>query len=78
VSWSNAAGRSGSVVGSLCGGWMMAMNLNMSTILALLAIPSLCAAVAIMVLGRVRSRIAAGKDKAIANEESFASVVTEG
>jgi AAHS family 4-hydroxybenzoate transporter-like MFS transporter len=78
VSWSNAAGRSGSVVGSLCGGWMMAMNLNMSTILALLAVPSLCAAVAIVVLGRVRTRIAAGEGEAVAHAGNFASALNEG
>ncbi|WP_407941677.1 MFS transporter [Noviherbaspirillum galbum] len=57
VSWANAAGRSGSVVGSLCGGWMMAMHLDISFILTLLAVPALIAAVAIAVLGRVSARI---------------------
>lgn len=53
VSWANAAGRCGSVVGSLCGGWMMSMNLSMSVILSMLAIPAIIAASAITVLGWV-------------------------
>ncbi|WP_044530198.1 MFS transporter [Herbaspirillum sp. B65] len=52
VSWANAAGRCGSVVGSLCGGWMMSMNLSMGLILAMLAVPALVSALAIAVLGR--------------------------
>ncbi|BEV13238.1 aromatic acid/H+ symport family MFS transporter [Herbaspirillum sp. DW155] len=52
VSWANAAGRCGSVVGSLCGGWMMSMNLGMELILAMLAVPALVSALAIAVLGR--------------------------
>lgn len=54
VSWANAAGRCGSVVGSLCGGWMMSMNLSMAVILSMLAIPALLAALAITLLGRSR------------------------
>ncbi|MFJ3057021.1 MFS transporter [Herbaspirillum sp. NPDC087042] len=52
VSWANAAGRCGSVVGSLCGGWMMSMDLGMGVILSMLAVPALVSALAIAVLGR--------------------------
>ncbi len=52
VSWANAAGRSGSVVGSLSGGWLMSMNFDISAILGALAIPALIAAIAIGLLGR--------------------------
>lgn len=78
VSWSNAAGRSGSVVGSLCGGWMMAMNLDMSTILALLALPALFAAIAIMALGRVHARIKATKAEAAADDEGPGRILVTG
>jgi AAHS family 4-hydroxybenzoate transporter-like MFS transporter len=61
VSWANAAGRSGAIVGSLSGGWLMSMQLDMALILSLLAVPALIAAVAIAVLGRVKARIEAQK-----------------
>ncbi|EEG08652.1 MFS transporter [Pseudogulbenkiania ferrooxidans] len=59
VSYANAVGRCGSVVGSLSGGWLMAMQLDMGVILSLLAVPALIAAVAIGSLGRVKSRVEA-------------------
>ncbi|SMF33096.1 MFS transporter [Pseudogulbenkiania subflava] len=59
VSYANAVGRCGSVVGSLSGGWLMSMQLDMGVILSLLAVPALIAAVAIGSLGRVKSRVEA-------------------
>nr|WP_294865909.1 aromatic acid/H+ symport family MFS transporter [uncultured Pseudogulbenkiania sp.] len=56
VSYANAVGRCGSVVGSLSGGWLMSMQLDMGMILSLLAVPALIAAVTIGSLGRVKSR----------------------
>jgi AAHS family 4-hydroxybenzoate transporter-like MFS transporter len=55
VSWANAAGRSGSVVGSLCGGWLMSIHLDMAYILMLLAVPALLAAASIAALGWMRT-----------------------
>ena len=52
VSWANAAGRTGSVVGSLSGGWLVSMNFNAASILAMLAVPALIAALGIALLGR--------------------------
>lgn len=52
VSWANAAGRTGSVVGSISGGWLMSMNFDMAAILSLLAIPAVIAALAIGLMGR--------------------------
>ncbi len=55
VSWANAAGRTGSVVGSLSGGWLMTMNFDASAILGMLAVPALIAAAAIGLLGRLHA-----------------------
>jgi AAHS family 4-hydroxybenzoate transporter-like MFS transporter len=75
VSWANAAGRCGSVVGSLCGGWMMSMNLSMATILSMLAIPALLAALAITLLGRnrqMRTTTPAANQAGIASNSTLA------
>lgn len=40
VSWSNAVGRCGAIVGSLSGGMMMAMNLSFSTLFYVIAVPA--------------------------------------
>lgn len=63
VSWANAAGRTGSVVGSMSGGWLMSMNFDMAAILSMLALPALVAAAAIGLMGRA---IAAERNSAIA------------
>ena len=47
VSWMLAMGRFGSIAGSLVGGSLLGLGWSFSTILAILAIPALCAAVAI-------------------------------
>ena len=60
VSWANAAGRSGSVVGSLVGGWLMQMHMSAAQIMGLLAIPALLAAVAFFLISRrMRGQMAA-------------------
>jgi len=51
VSWANAIGRSGSIVGSLLGGWMLALGWGVTTVYALVAIPALVAAAALLILG---------------------------
>jgi AAHS family 4-hydroxybenzoate transporter-like MFS transporter len=56
VAWANAAGRSGSVVGSLLGGAMLAHHLDFETIFLLLTLPSLGAAASLAMLSRVRRR----------------------
>lgn len=50
VSWANAVGRSGSVVGSLVGGWLMSLNLSSLEIMSLLAIPAFCAAISLILI----------------------------
>jgi hypothetical protein len=57
---------------------MMAMNLDMSTILALLALPALFAAIAIMALGRVHARIKATKAEAAADDEGPGRILVTG
>ncbi len=52
VSWANAAGRTGSVVGSISGGWLMSMNFDMAAILSMLALPAVIAAAAIGLMGQ--------------------------
>ncbi|MDQ1209338.1 AAHS family 4-hydroxybenzoate transporter-like MFS transporter [Acinetobacter baylyi] len=54
VSWANAIGRCGSVLGSFVGGWLMSFNLDISVILSLLALPALLAALSLWVLRRNR------------------------
>jgi len=51
VSWANAISRSGSIVGSLLGGWMLALRWGVTTVYALVAIPALVAAAALLTLG---------------------------
>ena len=53
VAWANGIGRSGSIVGSLLGGGMLAMGWAVTTVYALVAIPVLVSAVALLILGLV-------------------------
>ncbi|EEY5724134.1 MFS transporter [Escherichia coli] len=45
VSWSNAVGRCGAIVGSLSGGVMMAMNFSFDTLFFIIAVPAAISAV---------------------------------
>lgn len=56
VSWSNAVGRIGSVLGSMSGAAMMAMGLPMSQLFMIVGLPALVAAVTIFTMGRYRAR----------------------
>lgn len=58
VSWANAVGRSGSVVGSIIGGWLMSLNLSTFEILSLLAIPAVFAAFALFMIKRMKQKVA--------------------
>ncbi|WP_434639735.1 MFS transporter [Klebsiella sp. I138] len=53
VSWSNAVGRCGAIVGSLSGGMMMAMNFSFDTLFFVIAAPAAISAVMLMLLTRV-------------------------
>ncbi|EKZ5284962.1 aromatic acid/H+ symport family MFS transporter [Klebsiella aerogenes] len=50
VSWSNAIGRCGAIVGSLSGGMMMAMNLSFDTLFYVIAVPAAIGAVMLIML----------------------------
>lgn len=52
VSWTSASGRTGSIIGSLAGGALLASGLGFSRILVLLAMPALLAAASIAWHGR--------------------------
>ncbi|MVY04647.1 MFS transporter, partial [Escherichia coli] len=50
VSWSNAVGRCGAIVGSLSGGAMMAMNFSFDTLFFIIAVPAAISAVMLTLL----------------------------
>ncbi|MFW2003758.1 MFS transporter [Acinetobacter baumannii] len=54
VSWANAIGRCGSVLGSFIGGWLMSFNLDISIILSLLSLPAILAALSLWILRKNR------------------------
>jgi MFS transporter, AAHS family, 4-hydroxybenzoate transporter len=61
VAWSNAAGRIGSVLGSVAGGALLGMGLEQRDIILSLAVPALIAAISLFALSRVRNG-QAGRD----------------
>lgn len=50
MSWSNAVGRCGAIVGSLSGGVMMAMNFSFDTLFFIIAVPAAISAVMLTLL----------------------------
>ena len=56
VSWANGIGRSGSILGSLLGGAMLALGWTVTTVYALVAIPALVSAAALLILGATERR----------------------
>ena len=56
VSWANAVGRSGSVIGSVIGGWLMSLNLSSFEIMSVLAIPAFFAAFALFMIKRLKQQ----------------------
>lgn len=55
VSWANAVGRSGSVIGSVIGGWLMSLQLSSFEIMSILAIPALLAACALYMIKHLKN-----------------------
>lgn len=53
VSWANAVGRTGSVLGSMVGGTLLGMGWPLSTVFAVAALPALLAGIAIFAKGRL-------------------------
>lgn len=66
VSWANAVGRSGSVAGSVIGGWLMSLNLTTFEILSLLAVPALFAAFALFMLKQMKKKAVKAEYTAVA------------
>lgn len=56
VSWSNAVGRCGAIVGSVSGGMMMAMNFSFDTLFFVIAVPAAVSAVMLTLLTLVVRR----------------------
>ncbi|CDH22044.1 Putative major facilitator superfamily transporter (fragment) [Xenorhabdus bovienii str. kraussei Quebec] len=50
VSWANAVGRCGAIVGSLSGGLMLSWNISFSTMFIVIALPAVVAALAMVIL----------------------------
>jgi AAHS family 4-hydroxybenzoate transporter-like MFS transporter len=53
VSWANAVGRIGSVLGSMVGGFLLSLGWDLSTVFTVAAAPALLAAVAMFAKGRL-------------------------
>jgi AAHS family 4-hydroxybenzoate transporter-like MFS transporter len=53
VSWANAVGRTGSVVGSMVGGALLGLGWPLATVFAVAAVPALVAGIAIFAKGRL-------------------------
>jgi len=56
VSWASAVGRSGSVLGSMVGGALLAAQLSTESIFLMLAVPAVLAAFALLAMGRLQGR----------------------
>jgi MFS transporter, AAHS family, 4-hydroxybenzoate transporter len=54
ISWANGIGRTGSIVGSLIGGTLMALGWGPANIFLILAVPAMLASAAIFAMGRFR------------------------
>ncbi|MRW89215.1 MFS transporter [Duganella sp. FT80W] len=68
VSWASAVGRSGSVVGSLAGGALLAAKLDNHTIFLMLSVPAVLAACALLVMARLGRPAAVAPLHATPNE----------
>jgi AAHS family 4-hydroxybenzoate transporter-like MFS transporter len=53
VSWANAVGRTGSVLGSMVGGYLLGLGWSLATVFAVAAVPALLAGFAIFAKGRL-------------------------
>jgi AAHS family 4-hydroxybenzoate transporter-like MFS transporter len=57
VSWANAVGRAGSVLGSMVGGQLLSLGWDLATVFMVAAVPAMTAAVAILLKGRVAAAL---------------------
>ena len=54
VSWAAGIGRIGSVLGSMAGGWMLALGWSLPLVFAVVGVPALVAALSITLMGRTK------------------------
>ena len=57
VGWGTGIGRIGSIIGPSLAGWMHTMDFQIKTIFLIAAVPALCAALAGLCLGPLRTTI---------------------
>lgn len=57
VSWANGVGRTGSIIGSLIGGSLIALGWGVANIFLLLAVPAILGALAVYMMGDVRKTL---------------------
>lgn len=59
VSWASGIGRIGSVLGSMAGGWMLALGWSLPLVFAAVGVPALVAAFGITLMGRTKPVVSA-------------------
>jgi AAHS family 4-hydroxybenzoate transporter-like MFS transporter len=59
VSWASGIGRIGSVLGSMAGGWMLALGWSLPLVFAVVGVPALVAALSITLMGRTSPVVSA-------------------
>jgi AAHS family 4-hydroxybenzoate transporter-like MFS transporter len=59
VSWASGIGRIGSVLGSMAGGWMLALGWSLPVVFAVVGVPALVAALSITLMGRTQPVVSA-------------------
>lgn len=59
VSWASGIGRIGSVLGSMAGGWMLALGWSLPLVFAAVGVPALVAALGITLMGRTQPVVSA-------------------
>jgi AAHS family 4-hydroxybenzoate transporter-like MFS transporter len=67
VSWANAVGRTGSVLGSMVGGVLMSIGWDLATVFAAAAVPAVIAALAMLAKSRL-ARLKPGAPAAVPAE----------
>jgi AAHS family 4-hydroxybenzoate transporter-like MFS transporter len=53
VSWASGIGRIGSVLGSMTGGWMLALGWSLPTVFAVVGVPAVISGISMLAMGRV-------------------------
>ena len=56
VSWASGIGRIGSVLGSMAGGWLLALGVGLPTVFAMVGAPAIVAGLCLLAMGQARPR----------------------